>query len=87
MEPRITIYRTRFCPYCTMAARLLDGRGAAYHEEFLDANPQRRAQLQAETQHMTVPMIFIDARFIGGYRELAALDRSGDLDRILRGAA
>lgn len=86
MANSITIYRTRTCPYCVAAARLLEKRGMAFQEVYLDAKPEERAALQARTGWSTVPMIFVGERFVGGYTDLAALDRSGELARLMAGA-
>jgi len=77
------VYRTRVCPYCVQAARLLDKRGIAYDEIYLDDKPMERAALQERTQYRTVPQIFVGAHFVGGYTDLAAIDQSGELQRLL----
>lgn len=80
---RVTIYRTRVCPYCTMAARLFERKGVAFREVFLDGRPDERAALQQRTQWQTVPQIFVGERFIGGYTDAAGLDADGSLDRLI----
>ncbi len=81
--PAVTIYRTSSCPYCVMAARLFDRKGVAYQEIHLDGKYAERAALQARTNWQTVPQIFVGETFVGGYTDVAALDRSGELDRML----
>ena len=83
MPAPVTLYRTSICPYCVMAARLLDKRGIAYEEISLDNKPAERAALQERTQFLTVPQIFVGQHFVGGYTDLAAIERSGELDRLL----
>lgn len=85
MAAPVTIYRTRICVYCTMAARLLDKRGIAYDEIYLDFKPAERQALQERTQYYTVPQIFVGQRFVGGYTDLAALDASGELAQLVAG--
>lgn len=80
---RVEMYRTRYCPYCTMAARVLDQRGVVFTEIDVSGDVERRRWLAQVTGRRTVPQIFIDGRSIGGYEELAALARRGDLDRLL----
>lgn len=82
MTAPVVVYRTRVCPYCVLATRLLDRRRIAYTEVFLDGKPAERAALQARTQFMTVPQVFVRGRFIGGYSELAQLDVTGELQRL-----
>ncbi len=83
MSTPVTIYRTRFCPYCVMAARLFDNKGVPYQEIYLDGKDAERRELEARTQWATVPQIFVGERFVGGYTDVAALDRSGELDGML----
>ncbi|MBX3182846.1 MAG: glutaredoxin 3 [Polyangiaceae bacterium] len=81
----VLVYRTRFCPYCVRAVRLLERRGVAFQEIDVSGDDARRAWLQEATGQHTVPQIFIDQRPIGGFTELAALERSGELDQLLAG--
>ncbi|MSP90224.1 MAG: glutaredoxin [Myxococcales bacterium] len=83
MPAPVVVYRTRTCPYCVLAGHLLDRRRIAYTEVFLDGKPAERAALQARTQFMTVPQVFVGSRFIGGYTDLARLDVTGELQRLV----
>ena len=80
------MYATRWCPFCTMARRLLKSKGVAVEEIPVDGDVARRAEMQAATGRHTVPQIFIGERHIGGYDDLAALERAGQLDPLLRDA-
>ncbi|MBT9558671.1 MAG: glutathione S-transferase N-terminal domain-containing protein [Myxococcales bacterium] len=76
----IRIYTTRWCGYCRAAKALLNERGLAFEEIPVDGDSATRARLAHEHDgYSTVPMVFIDDRFIGGYDQLAALDRAGKL--------
>ncbi|APW73591.1 MULTISPECIES: glutaredoxin 3 [Sphingopyxis] len=80
----IEIYTKFFCPYCTRAKALLDGKGAAYEE--IDVTMDRAgfdAMVARTGGRRTVPQIFIDGRHIGGSDDLAALDAKGGLDPLL----
>ncbi len=79
--PHVTIYTTRVCPYCTMAKRLLATRGIAYEEVDVTGDEAKRAWLVQTTGRRTVPQVFIEGKAVGGYDELAALDRAGQLVR------
>lgn len=81
-SPRVTLYTTRFCPYCTAAKLLLDKRGISYEEVNLGGDPEGRARIVRETGHRTVPVIFVDGVFVGGYVELRALANRGGLDAL-----
>jgi glutaredoxin 3 len=79
---RIELYTTAWCGYCIRAKALLDERGLEYEEIRMDSDPSFRGKLLEMTGHWTVPQILIDGKPIGGYVELAQLDRSGALDRL-----
>ncbi len=75
----VTIYTTSACGYCVAAKNLLRRRGIAYEEVDVTGNAEKRAWLAQTTGRRTVPQIFIRGEAIGGYDELAALDREGKL--------
>jgi len=80
----VTIYTTNYCPFCTRAKALLKQKGVAFQEIDLTEDDAERARLVERTGgRRTVPQIFIDGESIGGYEELAALDRAGRLDPML----
>jgi glutaredoxin 3 len=81
--PNIIIYTTKFCPYCIMAKRLLDRKGASYTEINVDAEPGLREEMTIRTRRRTVPQIFIGDRHIGGFDDLYALDQLNQLDPLL----
>jgi len=83
-EPRILVYSTPFCGYCTAAKRLLTKKGAEYTEVDVMMDPDRRREMLSKSGgQRTVPQIFIDGRHIGGFDELNALDKAGELDGLL----
>ena len=76
----VKIYTTQVCPYCVQAKRLLTQLKLPYEELGLDDKPELRQKLSEENRgYRTVPMIFIDDQFIGGYTELLALHKQGKL--------
>ena len=80
----IEIYTSPFCPYCWRAKRLLKEKGLAFTEIDVLLHPGRRAEMTEKAEgRTTVPQIFIDGRGVGGSDELAALEASGELDRLL----
>ena len=80
------MYSTRVCPYCVMAEKLLQKKGVAQLEKILiDADPAQREAMMARTGRRTVPQIYIGDHHVGGYDDLAALDRAGKLDALLAG--
>jgi glutaredoxin 3 len=81
---RILMYSTGVCPFCLMAERLLRSKGVAAIEKVrVDLEPQRKDEMIERTGRRTVPQIYVDDRHIGGYDDLAALDRAGGLDPLL----
>ncbi|MBP7241309.1 glutaredoxin 3 [Amaricoccus sp.] len=82
--PPVTIYTTPFCGYCHAAKRLLATKGVVFDEVDVSAEPARRAEMIGRARgRRTVPQIFIGARHVGGYDDMAALDREGRLDPLL----
>jgi glutaredoxin 3 len=82
---KITMYSTGVCPYCQMAERLLRAKGISAIEKVrVDLEPERRVEMMEKTGRRTVPQIYIGETHVGGYEELAALDRAGGLDELLR---
>lgn len=78
------MYSSTLCPYCRMAERLLAERGVASIDKILvDRNPERMTEMIARTDRRTVPQIFIGDTHVGGFDDLAALDRSGKLQELL----
>ena len=81
---KIVMYSTAVCPYCLMAERLLRSKGVAEIEKIrVDLEPARRDEMMQRTGRRTVPQIYVGERHVGGYDDLAALDRAGGLDPLL----
>jgi glutaredoxin 3 len=84
--PTIVIYSKSWCPYCTRAKALLRGKGAAFEDIDVEAQPDRRAEMIERSGRRSVPQIFIDGRHIGGCDDLYALEAAGGLDPLLSGS-
>jgi glutaredoxin 3 len=85
MAADVKIYTRQWCGYCTAAERLLRGKGVAFENIDCTGDRAKREWLVEVTGRSTVPQIFIDGKAIGGYDDMKALDRSGELDRLLAG--
>ena len=84
--PRVTIYTTPICPYCSMAKRLLAGKAVAFEEIDVSRDYAAREALVAKSGgRRTVPQIWIGDRHVGGCDDLMALDSGGQLDALLAG--
>ena len=82
--PKVVMYATGFCPYCVMAERLLRVRGVTEIEKIrVDLEPARRVEMMEKTGRRTVPQIYIGDTHVGGYDDLAKLDKSGGLTKLL----
>lgn len=81
---KVVMYSTGFCPYCVMAERLLQSRGVTEIEKIrVDLEPARRAEMMKKTGRRTVPQIYIGDTHVGGYDDLAKLDKSDGLTKLL----
>ena len=84
MAAEVKVYSTTFCPYCVRAKQLLERKGVAYTEVNLDQEePEVRIELTKKTNHRTVPQIFINDQFIGGFDQLYSLEKEGKLNDML----
>ena len=85
MPADVKMYTRRWCGYCTAAERLLEAKGIPFEQIDCTGDSKTRKWLVEATGRTTVPQIFIGGQPIGGYDDLRALDRRGDLDKLLRG--
>jgi glutaredoxin 3 len=85
MTQRVTMYATQYCPYCLQAERLLQSKGVTFDKIRVDLDPQRRVEMIERSRRRTVPQIYIGEHHVGGYDDLAALERAGRLDALLAG--
>lgn len=84
----IMMYSTAICPFCVQAERLLRAKGAAEIAKIrVDLEPARRQEMMEKTGRRTVPQIYIGERHVGGYDDLVALDRAGELAPLLAAEA
>ncbi len=80
--PKVTVYSTLLCPYCFAARRLLKSKGIEFEEIRVDKDPQKRQEMIRRSGRFTVPQIFIDDFHVGGYDDMAELNRKGKLDAL-----
>ena len=79
----ILMYTKPSCPYCDMAKRLLEQKGQTWTEIDVEAEAGKRDEMIERSGRRTVPQIFIGDRHVGGFDDLHALDRAGELDDLL----
>tara|TARA_R110000782_G_scaffold73107_19_gene146293 strand:- start:2363 stop:2623 length:261 start_codon:yes stop_codon:yes gene_type:complete len=80
---KVTIYTTRFCPYCVRAKQLLTSKGVKFEEIPVDGRNDLRSDLLTRTGQRTVPQIWVGDTHVGGCDELMALERRAQLDGML----
>lgn len=81
--PRIVIYTTDYCPFCTRAKALLRSKNVEFEEIDVTRDERLREEVQRLSGRRTVPQIFIDGKSVGGFDNLRQLDADGELDRLL----
>lgn len=83
---KILMYCTAVCPYCVRAEQLLARKGVTEIEKIrVDLHSELREEMTEKTGRRTVPQIYIGEHHVGGYDDMAALDRAGKLDQLLAG--
>jgi glutaredoxin 3 len=79
----VVVYRTPSCVYCVRVHHLLQSKGVPFTEVDVSDDPEKRRWLAEVTRQRTVPQVFINGKPVGGFDDLARLNRAGDLDRLL----
>ncbi|MDK2124905.1 glutaredoxin 3 [Parachitinimonas caeni] len=82
--PTVIMYTTNWCPYCQRAKQLLQSKGVTATEINIEADPAKRDEMMQRSGRRTVPQIFIGDHHVGGFDDLAALDRQGGLMPLLQ---
>jgi glutaredoxin 3 len=81
---RIILYTTPYCGYCRAAKHLLTKKGAVFTEIDVSGDlALRQEMIDRAYGRRTVPQIFINGTHVGGYDELAELERAAKLDPLL----
>jgi glutaredoxin 3 len=83
----ITMYTSTRCPFCKQAEALLSSKGIqAINKIYIDGDESQRLLMISRTQRRTVPQIYIGKIYVGGFDDLAKLERDGELDLLLLSA-
>lgn len=81
---QVIMYTTPICGYCAAAKRLLQAKQASFQEIDVMRDPSKREEMMLKANGgRTVPQIFIGDVHVGGYDDMAALERDGKLDELL----
>ena len=82
----VVVYVRSWCPWCRRALDLLTRKGARFEVIDIEREAGReREMIERAGGRTTVPQVFIGARHVGGWDDLAALDARGGLDPLLSG--
>lgn len=76
---KVELYVWNTCPFCMSAKRLLDQKGIEYEVHNIQNDKEKKKELFEQTGQNTVPYVFIDEKFIGGFDDLKQLDTEGKL--------
>ena len=72
-------YTKDTCKYCIFAKDLLDKNSIPYEVIELSNNRELHQKIAYQTSQNTVPYVYINGEFIGGYKNLQELEESGKL--------
>ncbi len=82
-EPKIVLYGNDSCAYCAAARMLFTRKGLGFDDVMVSGDEERHAEMEQLTGSRLVPQILINDHIIGGFDELYAFDKDGDLERLL----
>ena len=84
MDKKVEIYTIDNCGFCERAKMLMKSRGVSYDEKKVDRSDADAVQSLFQRSRMrTFPQIFYDGKLVGGFTQLEALDREGNLAEAL----
>ena len=84
-DPTVVVYGNEACPYCGAARMLLKKKGVSYTDISITNDENLRREMIERSGRTSVPQIFIGETHVGGFDDLYALDKSGELDTLLAG--
>ena len=81
----VTVYMGPMCAFCDAAKRLLKRNNIPYSEINIALEERKREEmLKKSNGKKTIPQIFIEEYHVGGYEELRALEKKGELDNLIK---
>ena len=80
---KVIIYGNASCPYCGAARMLLTKKSVQFENISVTGDASLFEEMQQKSGRRSVPQIFVDDYHVGGFDELDALNRSGELDKLL----
>lgn len=85
-QQTITMYESLYCGYCRAARSLFEDKGLEYTSLVVDNEAELRAEMEKKAGRTSVPQIYVGDHHVGGYDDLAALERKGELDALVNPA-
>ncbi len=82
-QPKIVIYGNDVCAYCAAARMLFTKKGLSFDDIKISGDDELSEEMLRLSGSRSVPQIFINDQLVGGFDELCALNKSGDLDRLI----
>lgn len=67
---KATVWSKYHCPICDQAKALLNSRGIEFEEKKIGDGYTKEELLEAVPTARSVPQIFLDEEYIGGFQEL-----------------
>jgi glutaredoxin 3 len=67
---KATVWSKDMCSYCEQAKQLLTMKGIEFEERKIGKEWTKEQLLEAVPNARTVPQIFLDSEYVGGYTEL-----------------
>merc|ERR1739845_192682 len=84
---KIAVISKSYCPHCTKAKRALNAAKANYKvleiENRADCQKIQDYMLK-KTKGRSVPRVFIDGKFVGGGDDIARLQQTGQLAKMIQ---
>ena len=79
------MYTGPLCNFCEAAKRLLLRNNLEFNEIDVSTKDDLRDEMIKKANgRRTIPQIFFDDKHIGGYQELRALEKNGELDNLIK---
>ena len=82
-EAPIVLYTIYGCPHCQNAMKFVKRHNLPHKAINIGNDAQKMVKLAQSTGSPTVPKIFVQGQFVGGYSELIAMGESGELGHRL----
>ena len=81
----ITMYTGPLCNFCEAAKRLFARNNLKFEEIDISTKDEfREEMIQKSNGKKTIPQIFFDDHHVGGYVELRALEKNGELNNLVK---